>query len=216
MSCDNPNTPKYLIYFSGKKIFPEKKFKNNQYLYRTGFKERENPIEFPFSATAISVSWSNLILRRHVLKIIPETLGNNLYYSKIKELRKCRVEQFCNEGEYSGPHLIIPVIKHSPIPCNYAHSEILMKHFYHENNEMRTTIIEYEDWGKSLFKKFKKGPRKEFFKILELDYRAEIATILNKDCKELDIPFYLNILPKYLILRISFFFSVLISRLNIK
>jgi hypothetical protein len=220
MPCPHANIPKYLQYSIGQKIFKQKRFKNRHLLYRTGIKENFNPIEFPFSSTAISVCWSFLIAKKDVLDAVltgaknPEKLGNNVYFSYVKDIRTTKVEMLREDGVYKGNHILTTVIKHSPFECNYSHSEILINHVYYENDELKSKVLEHDDWNKSLFKKWKKGAEKEFFKRLNLEYTATIATYLSRDCSEIDIPFYYKIISKKFILRVLFFWRVIVSRLG--
>jgi hypothetical protein len=215
MTCSNPDIPKYLHYSGNEKIYKDSKLKARHLLYRTGFKENDNPIEFPNTLTSISVCWSNLIRRGDVLKVIPLRLGNYVFFGKMKDVQDCIIQQNCSEGTYIGQHKITTVIKHSPLECNYSHAEILMRHtFPDEKGITNSIVIKHDDWGKSLFKKYKSGPNKKFFKLLELDYRVTMATLLRNDSKELDIPFFLKLFSLNRTIKLSLFIRMALERLK--
>lgn len=199
MACTHLDIPKYLHYNENRKVYAEVDFKRKNPLYRTGNSEMGNPINFPFTSTSISTSWDKLIELKDVLRVLkahnPNTSDNHVYFGYPDEIKQYKLEQECEEGTYKGIHVLTTVIKHSPEKCNYSHSEILIKHSYFENSEPKTVIIEHKDWDKSLFRKVKKD-YKPFFKILDLQYRADMALLLINDSGSLNVPFYLKIFSK--------------------
>jgi hypothetical protein len=208
MECTLEGIPKYLHYYQKRKVYKPKEFKTYQLLYRTGFTERENPIEFPRSITALSVCWSKLINPKDVLNTVvsqgdPNKLGNHVYFGKIGQIRKIKVCQIFNENEaFKGQHILESFVIHTPLPCNYSHSEIMIMHRYKENGNFIEEIIskkQFEDRKCLLRKK----QHKEFFQPLILEYQSKMATALNSDINELEVPFISKILPKNLILSLS-------------
>lgn len=211
MGCSEKNVPAYLHFTPQRKTYPSNRFRGYHLLFRTGFKERENPIEFPFTSTSISVCWSKLVRRKHVLVILPEKLGNHVYFGKVKELKRFKQTAYCSEGDFAGEHTISVAFLHSPVECNYSHAEILIRHTYCFKGEPKEDIIKHSDWNKSVFFK---GKPKAFFKTMDLRYRANIARLISKDCAELDIPFYLKIFSKQLIVRLALLKSTMFVSLN--
>jgi hypothetical protein len=201
--------PKYLLFTIGKKkIYKPKNFRFYHLLFITGFKNKSNPIEFPQTLTAISVCWSKLIIPQHVLLVVnalasnPDGRGDHVYYEKVNKLKKFKIEDEYLEGDYKGKHILTVDLIHSPIEFNYSHSEILIKHIYTKNGVIQTDIITKDiyDSKKCLLRK---NGHKDFFKPLLLKYRAKMATSLNNDIRELDIPWYFRILPKNIIVNFS-------------
>jgi hypothetical protein len=215
MACTHADIPKYLHYNGNRKVFIESEFKRKNPLYRTGNSERENPIDFPFTSTSISTSWDKLIELNDVLKVLkahnPNTTDNSVYYGYPDEIKEYILEGVCEGGTYKGAHRLTTVIKHTPEPCNYSHSEILIKHSYFENNEPKTVVIEHKDWNKSLFKRVK-NEYKPFFKQLDLQYRADMALLLKNNSNDLQIQFYLKIVSKKFILNLWLRFRLVIWR----
>jgi len=216
MPCIHPDVPKYLHYTDSRKIFEENAFKNSHLVFRTGFKERENPIDFPLTSTSISVSWSKLIEKNHVLNVVkacaknPDKMGNHVYFGRISDLKVFNIEKVCTEGKYAGPHIITALIKHVPVECNYSHSEILIVHEFYENNELKSNIIEHKHWDKSVFKK-SKGADKEFFTLLDLDFRHDMAYVLKNDVIQLQTSILSKIFSKKTVFRFMFFFNTILS-----
>lgn len=208
MGCTYQGIPKYLHYNEDRKVYKAKEFKFYQLLYRTGFKERENPIEFPRSLTALSVCWSKLINPKDVLHTVvsqgdPSKLGNHVFFGKIRQIRKIKVKHECNIIENcNGTHLLEPYIEHTPLDCNYSHSEIMIRHIYTKNGVLVKEVITKKDFEdrKCLLRK---KQYKEFFEPLILEYKSKMATALNSDISDLDKPFFTRFLPKNLILSLS-------------
>ena len=210
MNLEEYKIPKYLHYKKGRRVYQERHFKPSHLLYRTGFKEENNPIEFPSTLTSISVCWSLIILQKDVLYTVlkggnPERLGNHVYYGKVEEIKEYCNECNCDEGLFKGIHKIRVKLRHSPIELNYSHCEILIEHSFFENAVLKTIIIEHKDWKESLLMK---GVPKAFFKKINLDYRASMAILLNSDCDEVKIPFYFKIIPKKLLLKIFLYLKI--------
>lgn len=188
MACLNSKIPTYLHYTPNKRpVISQSKFKRNDILFRTGFKEKNNPVELPPSMpTSISVCWNKLIQLKHVLLTVksgaknPDNLGNHVFYGFVREINCFKLEKNCESGIYMGLHSLTLVIRHDPLPCNYSHTEILMKHTYHKNNQLKSVVIEHSEWKNSLFKT-SKGEDKKFFKELELNFRADVIHLLKRN-----------------------------------
>jgi hypothetical protein len=209
MSCDLPQVPEYLHYNKDKqKIYNPKSFKFFHLLYITGFYENVNPIQFPFTSTSISSCWSKLIKYNDVLRTVlahNPNLGDHVFYGKIRSIKNFKIVKNCDSGRFAGIHKLETLVIHNPVTCNYSHSEILIKHTYFDNLEIKTHVIKHEEWKKCVLKK---GVPKEFFGDLDLKYRAAIATILNNDLNNPNIPFYFTFLPKRLITRWMLWFNL--------
>ncbi|MDI1353874.1 MAG: hypothetical protein PSX36_03075 [bacterium] len=193
MACLDSKIPKYLHYSEKKRpVLSQSRFKINQILFRTGFKEKVNPIELPPSnPTSISVCWNKLIQLNHVLFTVksgaknPDNLGNRVFYGFVGEVKRFNLERTCLSGIYTGPHVISLTIRHDPLPCNYSHTEILIRHSFYESNKLKSVIIEHSAWKSSLFKMVK-GEDKKFFKDLELNFRADVVHLLKRDSEALN------------------------------
>lgn len=207
MECTIPGIPEYLHFREDKKTYSSKDFKRYHLLYSTGTKEKSNPIEFPNTLTAISVCWSKLIRRDHVLNVVrslaknPDGRGNHVYYGKVSNIHSFKVEGEYPDGDYKGKHVLTTEITHSPIACNYAHAEILIKHVYQIGGTPKIEIISKESFDKKTCI-LRKG-HNSFFKPLLLQYRAKMATMMNTSINELDTAWYIKIMPKNLIVTVS-------------
>ncbi|MCK6609243.1 MAG: hypothetical protein L6Q66_08995 [Bacteroidia bacterium] len=209
MACLDSKIPKYLHFTEKKRpVLSQSKFKINHILFRTGFKEKVNPIELPPSnPTSISVCWNKLIQLSHVLFTVksgaknPDNLGNHVFYGFVGEVNRFNLKRTCESGIYMGLHTITLSIRHDPLPCNYSHAEILINHTYHENNELKSVIIEHSEWKNSLFKTVK-GENKKFFKDLELNFRADVVHLLKRDSDVLNKTWFSRSYIKVLIIRL--------------
>lgn len=207
MGCSHPDVPSYLHYTLGKKIYPNWRFSFWHYIFRTGHRERPNPIQTDTMRSGYSVCWSKIINHIDVLKTVlasNPTLGNAVYFSKVSDIKGISVEVECTEGDYKGKHTVKPLLVHSPEDCNYSHSEILILHSYNERGVSVTKTIKYEDWETSLFAK---GKPTAFFKQLRNKYRAKILTALNNELNNNELPFYLKFHPKKAFLRMVIYFK---------
>ncbi len=208
MGCSIDGIPKYLYFSTNKKVYKPKNFRFYHLLFITGFKERHNPIEFPYTLTAISVCWSKLIFSGHVLSVVkalasnPDSRGDHVFFGRVKRIKKFNVEGVCDSIECKGRHTLTTEIIHTPIECNYSHSEILIKHVYLAGNKTNVEIVSKEQFDKKKCL-LRKNAHKDFFKPLLLQYRAKMATALNADIDELNIPWHLRILPKNFIVSLS-------------
>lgn len=217
MDCSIPNIPKYLHFTASRKKYKPSRFRFYHVLYITGHKEKSNPIEFPNTSTAISTCWSKLINPKHVLQVVrslssnPDGRGNHVFFGSVRKIKKIQISEVYVHDAHGGKHTLSAQIWHTPLPCNYAHAEIMIAHTYFENGKSKSEVVTksmYDDKKCLLRKK----SHKAFFTPLILKYRAEMATMLNCDIKDLSIPFHFRILPKHLLIRIAiwkstFFFS---------
>jgi|GEM_PF-5796805 len=209
MECSEKDIPRYLHYSENKKIYHNRYFKFYHLLFRTGFKEKDNPIEFPLVITSFSVCWSKLISAKDVLKTVkenaknPDGMGNHTFFGRINTINKIIIKENYSDSQYSGEHIVSVAFKHSPVECNYSHSEILIKHQYNDNGERKIETIEYDAWAnkKCLIRK---KSHKDFFQPIINDYKAKLATSLNSDINELNTKWITRFFPKNLIVRLSF------------
>jgi hypothetical protein len=204
MACTLPDIPQYLHFNFDKKVFDSKDFDKRSILFRTGNSAKENPIEFPSKATSISLSWGKIIKLQDVLKVYKshnsKTKDDSVYYGLSNEITAYKLERCCNiSGIYEGNHVIKTIVKHTPVECNYSHSEILIHHIYFENMIPKESIIEYQDWENSIFKKIK-GNQKPFIKELELKYRGDMAILLRRNTQSLKKSIFARVFPKKIIL----------------
>lgn len=214
MGCTVKGIPEYLHFSDGKKIYSTEKFRFYHLLFRTGFKDKGNPFENPDIIPAYSVCWSKLIKPDHVLQtvrlnaVIPDNKGDNTYFGKVKDIRRIKIEaDYSNSPEYSGKHLIVTEIVHTPFPCNYSHCEILIKHTYFKNGQLTTEIITTDDW-KNKKCLLRNKSHKDFFQPIINEYKAKIATAMNSDISELDARWYIRMLPKNVLVSLSLWKAV--------
>jgi hypothetical protein len=192
MACTKPHIKKYLHYTADMRKYANKNFKKWHLVYRTGFKEDSNPIKFPSVLTSYSLNWSKLIKPNHVLETVlaeNPSLGDSVFFGKIKLIKLIDINSECPSGVYLGMHRIQTVMQHEPVPCNYSHCEILIKHTYLENNESKEVLLRYDDWKDC---QLNVGKPPKFFKELRGNYRAKVATILNNRLQD-RLPWYFRI-----------------------
>jgi hypothetical protein len=209
MGCLNPNIPKYLHFNEKRKIYPTWCFAFWHLIYRIGKSGTDNPIDSNQINSGYSVCWSKLIRHWDVLKTVlaaNPSLGNTVYYGKALEFKKVYVESECTDGIYKGKHVIKTKLKHSPEPCNYSHSEVLIEHTYFDSEGIKhIQTIEYADWKSSILAS---GKPPKFYKELRAGFRAQVFTILNNELKQSQLPFYLKFHPKLFICKILIFLKL--------
>ena len=210
MGCTNPNIPNYLHYTEKRKVYPNWCFAFWHIIFRIGNSAAPNPIDYKQINSGYSVCWSKLIRHWDVLKTVlaaNSSLGNTVYYGKANEFKKVHVSSECSEGIYKGKHVIKTKLKHSPEPCNYSHSEVLIEHTYFDGEGIKQTrIIEYEDWKSSILVA---GKPPKFYKELRAGYRAQVGTILNNELKQSQLPLYLKFHPKLVICKLLIIFKLM-------
>jgi hypothetical protein len=226
MACSTIGIPPYLHYSEGeRKKYKPNNFRSYHLAYRTGFEERKsNPIEFPNSLTAFSVCWSKLIERSDVLFTVrsnaknPESMGNHVYFGKIGLIKDIWIKGYFDarinkEAKHPGYHVIEPEFSHTPMECNYSHSEIMIKHSYHLDGKLNIEIItkkQYEDRKCALRKKI----NKDVFQPMINEYEAKLGTLLNSSTTQLDIPFFLKLFPPNLIVSLSLWKAILVKNIS--
>lgn len=178
MSCNNVDIPKYL-HWNDKRRYLSHSFLFYHKLYRV--KKSGNPIEIPANwATSISCRWSKLVRKKDVLRT-PKILGDDYNFVFIKEVEsyfRSWVNDDLND-EYHGLHSLKCVINHRPLECDYAHSEILIKHTITRHNFEKPIFEEtydYESWvNESALLKRKKN---KFYKEIKRGFRVDMIQLI--------------------------------------
>lgn len=180
MKCDNNEIPSYL-HWNNRATLENKDYYYFHKLYR--LKPQGNPIEIPLSwGNVISCKWSKFIRKKHIL-LEPSNINWNDYnFVFINELRKYRRINTLNEQhEYMGVHALTCVLKHSPLACDYSHSEILIRHQVYKDGQTKPyfdEVYSYQSW-KDKTAMLKKQQSK-FFKLLKSDFRVDMIKLISK------------------------------------
>jgi hypothetical protein len=184
MECTNTEIPSYL-HWNNRKIFHDKDYFYFQKLYR--IKNSGNPIEVPAQwINAISCKWSKVVKKQHILLQPEKKIGDEYDFVFVSELRKYKRESILNEQhEFMGNHVLTCVIKHSPLPCDFSHSEILIRHRVYEcvtNKLIFDEIYSYESWqNKTAMLKKQKN---KFFKDLKSNFRLDMIKLISRTSTE--------------------------------
>ena len=185
MRCSDPRIPEYLHFYDGRKIFESRAFCYYHKIYRISFKD--NPIDIPEKwITAISCRWSKLIKKNDVVKT-SLTKGNDYHFAFVKEVKNYKRSWVLNDisQDLNGKHEITLKILHSPIPCDYSHSELLIVYKVYDLNESKVIfeeICDYDSWSsESALLKRKKG---KFFKEIKKDFRIDMIELFYKNSKK--------------------------------
>ena len=180
MKCNNPEIPSYL-HWNNRGIFLDEDFKNFHKLYR--IRVEGNPIEIPEQwINAISCKWSKLIKKKHILLQPEKNIGNDYDFVYVQEIREYRKQSTLDtQHDYKGTHVLSCVLYHSPLACDYSHSEILIRHrIFKEQNESPyfDETYTYESWAeKTAMLKKQQG---KFFKELKKAFRADMIALISR------------------------------------
>ena len=181
MSCDSKVIPAYL-HWATKKTYKQEDFYYFHKLYR--IKSKGNPIDIPAQwLTAISCKWSRLIKKKHILIQPEKKIGDDYDFVFIKEVKKYERKDILRDNhEFKGVHKLSCVIIHKPEPCDYSHSEILIRHRIYREEEIEPFFDEtysYESWAKETALLKKSNAR--FFKDLKKDFRVDMIKLISRN-----------------------------------
>lgn len=184
MKCDNKEIPFYL-HWNNRKTFEDKDYYYFHKLYR--IKPKENPIVIqPAWINAISCKWSKLIIRNHIILEPDIKIGDEYDFVFIEEIRKYQKKSILNEThEFNGTHVLSCILKHTPLPCDYSHSEILIRHRIYKNNKTTPYFDEtytYDSWANktAMLKRMKI----KFFKDLKNDFRVDMIKLISRESSQ--------------------------------
>ena len=182
MQCDNPNTPAYLVC-GDKETFTGEDFRYYHKFYR--ITSNGNPVVIPESwITAISCNWSKIIKKKDILHQPEKIIGDDYNFVFINELRNYKIIaniEDPNNNVYSGRHEISCTFIHTPIPCNYAHAEILIKHEIFKDEDIKASFSEsytHEAWEKQTA--FLKKATAKPYKKLRKDFRVDMIKLISR------------------------------------
>jgi hypothetical protein len=198
MECDNKEIPNYL-HWNNRRTFENENYIYFHKLYR--IKDNGNPINIPAQwINAISCKWSHLVKKKHILLQPEKEIGDDYDFVVIKEIRNYKKRTILNEQhEFMGVHVLTCVMKHSPLPCDYSHSEILIRHRVYKNEKVKPYFDEtysHKSWvDKSAMLKRQHG---KFFKDLKSDFRVDMIKLISRPSSQNtfynDLLFLLSIL----------------------
>lgn len=187
MKCDNKEIPSYL-HWNNRKPYRNEDYYYFHKLYR--LKSKGNPIVIPEPwINAISCKWSKLVKQKHVMLQPEKIIGDEYDFVFIREIKSYERKNVLNDQhEYMGTHILSCVLKHSPNPCDFSHSEILIRHRVFKNNESTPffdEIYTYESWASetAMLRKMKS----RFFKELKSDFRVDMIKLISRDATDNNI-----------------------------
>lgn len=197
MNCDNKEIPPYL-HWNNRTPLKATDYRYFQKLYR--LKSSGNPIEIPEAwITSISCKWSKIVRKKDILSHPANEKWNDYDFLYIRELRKYHRTVVLNEQhEFNGTHELTCLITHAPLPCDFSHSEILIRHKIFKLDETKPYFDEvytYESWENktALLKK----QRHRFFKELKSDFRADMIRLFSRKSSQNtwlnDLLFFFNL-----------------------
>lgn len=180
MECPNSEIPSYL-HWNNRKVFLNKDYLYFHKLYR--LKISGNPIDIPNQwVNAISCKWSKIVKKKDILIQPEKKIGDDYNFVFLNEIKKYKRESVLNEPhEYLGKHLLTCVLIHSPIPCDFSHSEILIRHRIYDIESSKINFDEtysYESWEKK--NAMLKKQKHKFFKNLKSDFRIDMIKLISK------------------------------------
>lgn len=180
MKCDCQEIPTYL-HWNFRITHSDKDYLSFHKLYR--LKQIGNPIEIPAKwITAISCRWSKFIKKNHILLQPIKKLGDDYDFVFVRELRTYeRKRELSEKHELNGIHSLTCIFKHSPLPCDYSHTEILIRHRVYRPEEKEPFFDEtytYESWANETAQ-LKRG-KSIFFKDLKKDFRTDMIKLISR------------------------------------
>ncbi len=184
MKCDNKNVPVYL-HWNNRRTYEHSDYYYFHKLYR--LKARGNPIVIPEKwINSISCKWSRLVKQKHIMLQPDKHLGDEYDFVFIKEIKSYqRKNVLIDDHEYTGIHVLSCILKHNPIPCDYSHSEILIRHRVFKDEREKPffdEIYSYESWASetAMLKKMKS----KFFKNLKSDFRVDMIKLISRGSEQ--------------------------------
>jgi len=186
MQCDNLDVPRYL-HWNNRATYSDKDFLYFHKLYR--LKVRENPVEIhPAWANAISCRWSRHIKRKHICIQPPKPTYDDYHFVFLQEIRRYKKTGFFEHAnhQYAGKHIITCEMAHSPLPCDFSHVEILIRHKIFQAVDGKETLIfnevyTYDDWREKRALLAKDGNK--FFKQLKQQFRLDMIKLISRESK---------------------------------
>jgi hypothetical protein len=180
MKCDNQEVPPYL-HWNNRSTYEDKDYYYFHKLYR--LKAKGNPILIPEKwINAISCKWSKLVKQKHIMLQPDKKIGDEYDFVFIKEIKSYeRINVLKDDHEYTGVHVLSCILKHNPLPCDFSHSEILIRHRVFKNEEsvpFFDEVYSYESWESqtAMLKKMKS----KFFKDLKSDFRVDMIKLISR------------------------------------
>ena len=180
MKCDNKEIPSYL-HWDNRNTLRNKDYCYFHKLYR--IKSNGNPIEIPEQwGNAISCKFSKIVKKKDILLQPEKKIGDDYDFIFIKELRKYKRKSVLNDHhEFMGIHVLTCALKHSPLPCDFSHSEILIRHQVFRDGQSIPYFDEvypYESWANRTA--MLKRQKAKFFKNLKSDFRLDMIKLISR------------------------------------
>lgn len=124
--------------------------------------------------TALSTKWAKYYLLLEDVYAFGPRERDFLVSGRMHEIAAISVvmEQEDKTSDFAGVHRISPVICHTPLPCDYPHLDILIRHQFTMNGVVYDETIQYEQWPGSMLEKKRKN---SFIKQLKKSYQVELA-----------------------------------------
>jgi len=172
MACELDFVPEYLQW-NARTTYSEGDFLPQHLLYR--LTPPDKVVVVPNGQyTGLSCKWGFIINETDLFKVYNPPGVTDFRKALVSSIRSCIKKKNKEDGGLNlGWHKLTCRIAHTPIDCDYSHSEINLRHQIFED-EAESTLIHDETYTSATWRNCSLNTDNRFLKELRKDYRFEV------------------------------------------